>query len=70
MKKKKQKKMRSFAKRLTRRIVLMQLIAMGIASVFIYIFVKDLVKMEELDRHCQGGAGTLGCQYRLFQPCS
>ena len=47
--KKKQKKMRSFAKRLTRRIVLMQLIAMGIASVFIYIFVKDLVKMEELD---------------------
>ena len=49
MKKKKQPKMRSFAKRLTRRIVLMQLIAMGLASFLIYVFVKDLVKVEELD---------------------
>ena len=47
--KKKLPKMRSFAKRLTRRIVLMQFIAMGLASFLIYILVKDLVKVEELD---------------------
>ena len=45
---KKRKKVRSFARRLTRRIGLAQLIVMGLASWLIYDFSGELVKEEEI----------------------
>ena len=45
----KKPKMRSFAKRLTRWIVIMQFIVMGFATYWIYSFIKGFGEMEETD---------------------
>ena len=45
----KKPKMRSFAKRLTRWIAIMQFIVMGFATYWIYSFIKGLGEMEETD---------------------
>lgn len=45
--KEKKPKIRSFAKRLTRWIAIMQLIVMGLASYYIYIFSKSFIMIEE-----------------------
>lgn len=46
---KKKPKMRSFAKRLTRWIAIMQFIVMGFATYWIYSFIKGFGEMEETD---------------------
>ena len=45
----KKKKIRPFAKRLTRRIAIAQLLVMMLASYFIYTMTKNLLTMEEAD---------------------
>ena len=45
----KKPKMRSFAKRLTRWIAIMQFIVMGFATYWIYSFIKGFGEMEETD---------------------
>ena len=46
---KKRKKMRTFAKRLTGRIMLVLLIVMGLASFVLYEMMTSLVEEEETD---------------------
>ena len=46
---KKRKKMRTFAKRLTGRIMLVLLIVMGLASYLLYEMTSSLVEEEETD---------------------
>lgn len=48
-KKEKKRKLRPFARRLTRRIAITQFIVMAVASYLIYVIVSGFVKSEELD---------------------
>ena len=45
----KKRKLRPFARRLTRSIMLTQLIVMGLASIFIYMLVHGMMKNEEFE---------------------
>ena len=45
------KKLRSFGKRLARRIMWTQFIVMGLASILVFIFVKNTVRGEEFDQY-------------------
>ena len=54
----KKRKLRPFAGRLTRSIMLTQLIVMGLASILIYVFVHKMMKSEELEVYKNYLTGT------------